>query len=409
MKVLLSAYACEPGRGSEPGVGWNIAKSVAQHQEIWVLTTRAHQQGIERELSSNPDVNLNFIYVDPLGWVYDWSVEGKRPHWDIHFHYYLWQIWAYFLALSWHNKIGFDVAHHVTYVKYSSPSFLCLLPIPFVWGPVGGGESAPASFWKDFGLYGRIYEIFRSLARWIGEHDPFVKLTASKSDRIFATTEDTAQRLRKMGVSTVEILSESGLSASEIHQLSKLSERRPETTCFISMARLLHWKGLHLGIRAFAEAALPNSEYWILGEGPQRDELQKLAKDLGVGDHVKFWSKLPRAEALKKLGGCLALIHPSLHDSGGWVCLEAMSTGCPVICLDLGGPATQVSSESGFKIEAKTPEQTVKDLAVAMVKLTQDSELRNQMGQAGQERVLSVFNWDTKGALFSKIYEELCS
>lgn len=44
-----------------------------------------------------------------------------------------------------------------------------------------------------------------------------------------------------------------------------------------------------------------------------------------------------------------------------------------------------------------------------MVRPNQDPKLRNQMGQAGQEGVLSVFNWDTKEAIFSKIYEELCS
>src|SRR2546430_4418443 len=46
--------------------------------------------------------------------------------------------------------------------------------------------------------------------------------------------------------------------------------------------------------------------------------------------------------------------HPSLHDSGGWVCLEAMAAGRPVICLDLGGPGYQVTEESGIKIDRKS-------------------------------------------------------
>jgi glycosyltransferase involved in cell wall biosynthesis len=410
MKILISAYACEPGRGSEPGVGWNIVKSLAQYHQVWVLTSRTHEAIIEKELSVNPTPNLSFIYLDPLGWVYDWSVEGKRPHWDVHIHYYLWQIWAYFVARSWHQSIGFDLAHHVTYVKYTSPSFLCLLPIPFIWGPVGGGESSPKAFWQDFNWRGKVYEFFRDKARLVGELDPFVRLTASRSTCVFATTEDTAQRLRGIGVKKVELLSEAGLSASEIRSLAQLKTRDSyqEAPCFISMARLLHWKGLHLGIRAFAKANIPNSTYWILGDGPERERLQQLANELGVGNSVKFWGRLSRSEAIQKLGNCLALVHPSLHDSGGWVCLEAMATGCPVVCLDLGGPATQVSDETGFKIKAFDPEQAVIDLASAMIHLHQNPILWNQMSEAGRQRVLEDFNWDAKAILFSEIYKEHC-
>ncbi|MEY3332729.1 MAG: 2-deoxystreptamine glucosyltransferase, partial [Cyanobacteriota bacterium] len=108
---------------------------------------------------------------------------------------------------------------HVTFVKYSSPCFLSLLPIPLVWGPVGGGESAPASFWQDFNFNGKIYEIARSGARWLGEQDPFVRLTAKRSAVVRATTKDTAQRLYQMGVNHVQILPESGLSTADIEHL----------------------------------------------------------------------------------------------------------------------------------------------------------------------------------------------
>ena len=60
------------------------------------------------------------------------------------------------------------------------------------------------------------------------------------------------------------------------------------------MGRLLHWKGFHLGLRAFAQANLPNTEYWIVGDGPQWHHLQTLASDLGIAKKVKFWGRLPR-------------------------------------------------------------------------------------------------------------------
>lgn len=404
LKVLMSAYSCEPGRGSEPGVGWNVAREVANYHEVWVLT-RPDESGeaIEAELARNPTPNLHFVYFTLPFW-------GSGWRWGLgsmQIHYYLWQIQAYFVARRLEREIGFDLVHHVTFVKYSRPSFLSLLQVPFIWGPVGGGEYAPKAFWQDFSLISKVRETLRTLAFWL-ENDPFVRLTARKSVLVRATTEDTARCLRRVGATNVEVFSESGLSEEEIVRLAQLALPDSCRIRFISMGRLLHWKGFHLGLRAFAQADLPeDAEYWVLGDGPERKRLQALVEDLGIAHKVKFWSRLPRDEALNKLGESIALVHPSLHDSGGWVCLEAMAAGRPVVCLDLGGPAVQVTEETGFKIPAHTPEQAVRDLARAMVRLAEDAELRTKMGQAGQKRVREVYSWKLKGQCLARLYEQL--
>ncbi|MGA9378283.1 MAG: glycosyltransferase [Phormidium sp.] len=402
LKILISAYACRPSMGSEPGVGWNTVRSLVKHHKVWVLTREDNRQTIEAELANNPIPGLEFVYFDlPLSGLWKQGLQG------VHFHYYLWQISAYFIARKLHSEIGFDLVHHITYVRYSSPSFLSFLPIPFIWGPVGGGEFAPKAFWQDFSLRGRVYEIVRTLAHRLGEHDPFARLTAEKSFLVRATTEDTAERLRQMGAKNIQVFSESGLSQEEISRLSQCPIPDTSTIRFISMARLLHWKGLHLGLRAFAEANLPNAEYWILGEGPERKSLESLAEQLGITNQVKFWGRLSRDETLQKLGECHLLLHPSLHDSGGWVCLEAMAAGRPVVCLDLGGPSVQVTEETGFKVPANNPDQSVHDLAEAMARLAQDSELRIKMGQAGQTLIREQFSWEAKGECLAKLYEEI--
>ena len=143
-----------------------------------------------------------------------------------------------------------------------------------------------------------------SEVRLIGweNYDPFVRLTARRSALSRATTEDTAIRMRQMGAHNVQTFSESGLSQTEIERLAQCTMPSGSKVRFISMARLLHWKGLHLGIRAFAQANLPDAEYWILGDGPERQRLQNLAELLGISDQVKFWGRLPRDESLSKLG-----------------------------------------------------------------------------------------------------------
>lgn len=409
MNILISAYACEPGQGSEPGVGWNVVRELSKYHHIWVLTSHCHRPGIETELARNPQLKLNFIYLDPFGLQINWNPQEKKNQKWVYIHYYLWQIKAYFVSLSLHKKIDFDISHHVTYVKYTSPCFLCLLPIPFIWGPVGGGELIPPNFWDSLSLYGKIYEFFRNLARVIGEYDPFVRLTARKSVLAWATTADTAHRLHQIGAKNVQVYSQLGISQEELVRLGSYIEHESSPIRFISVGRLIHWKGFHLGLAAFAQANIPNSEYWIIGEGCEKQHLENITQELGISTQVKFWGSLSRNETLSKIADCYTLIHPSLHDSGGLVCLEAMAASIPVICLNLGGPAVQVTAETGFKILANTPDQVVHNIAQAMIHLAQDPDLKLRMGQAGQQRVKDVFNWEIKGYFISQCYQNICT
>lgn len=405
MKILLSAYSCEPGKGSERGVGWNVAREVAKHHEVWVLTRPDEsREAIEAELQRNPIPNLHFIYFTLPFWKDSlrWGQSGAMQ-----LHYYLWQIQAYFVARKLHKDIEFDVAHHVTFVRYSSPSFLCLLPIPFVWGPVGGGESAPAAFWSDFSIKNKIYETLRGAWRFIGECDPFTRMTARRSAIAYAATEDTAQRLKILGVSHLEIFPAIGLLTHEVEQLGQCTPVQNNPTRFISIGRMLHWKGFYLGLHAFAQANLPDAEYWMLGDGPELPNLQALALELGIGEQVKFFGELSRDQVLTKIGQCSVLVHPSLHDSGAGVCLEAMAARRPVICLDLGGPAQQVTDNTGIKVTAINSEQTIKEMAQAMIKLAQDKDLLCQMGQAGHHHIHESYSWESKGKKLSDLYQKL--
>lgn len=360
-------------------------------------------EAIETELELNPEPNLHFIYFNLpiIGRIWNWGFGLMQVH------YYLWQIQAYLVGRRLHHQIGFDLVHHVTFVQYARPSFLALLPIPFLWGPVGGGECAPDSFWQDFSFKNKLHASARLVARWVFESDPFVRLTARRSAVVRATTPDTAIRVRRLGATDVQIYSESGLSNSDIANLAKWHILVPDSIRFVSCGRLLYWKGFHLGLKAFAQAGLTDAEYWIFGDGPEKHKLQKLANQLGIAQQVKFWERIPRSDVLQKLSGATALIHPSLHDSGGWVCLEAMASRVPVVCLDLGGPAVQITEKTGFKITAQNPEQAIQDLATAMRQLALNPELRQQMGAAGYQRIKDEFNWTVKGRLLGEFYQEI--
>jgi glycosyltransferase involved in cell wall biosynthesis len=173
----------------------------------------------------------------------------------------------------------------------------------------------------------------------------------------------------------------------------------------MSAGNLLGLKGYHLAIRAFAQAALPDARYVILGDGPEKGNLKALAKKLGVPDRVEIVGAVPRPEVLERLGSADIFLHPSLHDSGGWATLEAMAARLPVICLDIGGPAVQVNSEVGRKIAAITPHQAIEDLGKAMRELALDPDLRGRLGKAARQHVVSEFTWERKAAQLSGIYK----
>lgn len=405
LKVLLSAYACRPDMGSEPGVGWNMARELVKHYKIWVITRAENRPFIEAELTQNPIPGLEVIYYDLPAWARWWK--GKNR--GVHLHHYLWQIGVYFLAQNLHRQINFDLVHHVTYGRYSAPSFLSLLPIPFVWGPVGGGESAPTPFWQDFSVSNKIYEFLRNIAAWVGERDPFVHLTVKRSQVAIVATPETSARVSALGAKRIEVIyGQTGINQQEITQLGQLPVEASATSIrFISIGRLLHWKGFHLGLRAFAQANLPNGEFWIVGDGPERKRLEKLSQELQISDRVHFFGNLPRDLTLSKLGECDVLVHPSLHDFSPTVCLEAMAASRPVICLELGGPATQITAETGFKIPAHTPEQVTVDMAKVMQRLAVEPDLRVRMGKAGRQRVNQLYSWEMKGKFLTKLYTEI--
>lgn len=406
-KVLISVYACTPNEGSEPGIGWNQVLQSAKKYEVWAITRSNNRPAIEEYVSMNPTPQIHWLYYDLPRWASRWKkgIRGMR------FYYVLWQCGVYRRIRSLHCNINFDLVHHVTFVNYWMPTLLAFLSAPFVWGPIGGGESIPRQLRRGLPIRGRLTECIRDLARRLGEVNPVVRLTAKRAALALATTPETEQRLKSLGSSKTRVFPAIGLPQDELERLSRIQPRELDVFRVVSIGRLLYWKGLDLGMRAFARllSEHPNSEYWIIGDGPERSRLLELASLLGIEAHIRFIGSISRDRVLSTWSDCHVLLFPSLHDSGGGACLEAMAAGKPVVCLDIGGPALQVTSETGFRILPRTPEQVVSDLARALTALATDRQSIVRLGETGRRRVREQFNWDLKGKEIAKIYDSLCA
>jgi glycosyltransferase involved in cell wall biosynthesis len=401
LKVLVSAYACEPGRGSEPGEGWHWTNELARFHDLWVVTRANNRRQIQQSLQKDSQPGVRWIYFDLPRWLSFW----KKQQRGIRIYYVLWQFGAYLKVRRLMQKTKLDLAHHLTFGTYWLPSYVAFLGIPYIWGPLGGGESVPPRFGRGFSFYGRVFEVIRDLARSISDLNPFIRFTARNANRILTKSVETTARLRKLGADRIQVC-QPGISVTDLPEVVDDTEAHKPVLRIISVGRLLHWKGFHYSLKAFAEAVkeVQDMEYWIIGEGPERRRLERLVKRLNLGGRTHFWGGVSRDQVLQKMANADTLVHPSLHDSAGWVCLEAMALSKPVVCLDLGGPSLQVTTSTGFKISASNPTQIVKELANTMTKLARCPELRSQLGRAGRNRVLEHFRWRSKALALSNIY-----
>lgn len=403
MKILISAYSCEPNKGSEPGVGWNQVVQAARNHDVWAITRANNRLAIENALAITPLPQVTWIFVDLPRWASLWKngVRGMRTY------YYIWQFVAFLQARKLHRRLRFDIVHHVTFVNYWMPTFLALLPVPFIWGPVGGGESTPPGLRKSLSVRGKAYETLRDIARTLNELNPLVHITARKAAIALAATDQTAERLRLLGCKRVTVMSQLALPENELRPLLA-APLPPSTGPFrvISVGRLLHLKGIDFGLEAFARfhKIRNDAEFWILGDGPEAKRLKRKAATLGIEQAVTFWGNVPRPQVFDMLSQSHVLLFPCLHDSGGWAGAEALCSGRPVICLDIGGPAHLVTDSTGIKVLADTPEQVIAELASALESLAGDRRRLLSLGLMGRERISTEFSWEKKGRDLATIY-----
>jgi glycosyltransferase involved in cell wall biosynthesis len=384
-------------------MGWHWIRQMSRFEKVWVITRANNRGPIEQAVAREPLPNAHFVYFDLPRWMRFW----KRGQVGILLYYYLWQIGVYFIARKSHREVGFDLIHHLTFAKYWAPSFLVLLPVPLLWGPLGGGDASPRAFWCAFSFRGILYEMMRNIARGLGELDPFVRLTARRSALVLVNTQGDRNRVLSLGAKNVRLFSHRGMEIGPGGLTPKSFARNRFRIA--SLGRFLQWKGYDLGLRAFAllQRQFPASEYWLIGDGPERKRLERLSVKLGVSDRVKFCGSMPRADALACLSECDILLHPSLYDSAPSACVEAMAAQLPVVCLNVSGPALQVSETSGIRIPARAPKQVVGDLAAALSQLAGDTALLRSLAQGARAHVEANYDWDRKGEQLAAIYDNL--
>lgn len=398
MNVLLSAYACMPNSGSEPGYGWNWATHLAERgMNVTVLTRVESREEIEAYLRSHPETSATFHYV---------TVPTRLFKPCTRMHYALWQCFAVGVAKTLHRRRAFDVIHHVTYNSVHVPTQLWRLGVPTVFGPVGGGQTAPPSMLRYFGSSRRSEERRTLLTRSL-RYSPFHRRWLAKMSAVLASNTDTLVLINEMGRSDANLAFDVGIPRESITPHPRKFEPQGSPLRILWVARMLPRKALPLALDAFARVRHP-STLTIVGSGLPEKTVNRMIAERGLGGRV-HWSgrRLSLVEVQAAYLENDALLFTSVRDTSGVQLLEAMAAGLPVITLDLHGARDLVSADTGIKVPVSTPDEVVRGLAEAVDQFAAMSvDQKTAMSHACKD-FAHANTWACRAAMAENIYKEL--
>lgn len=398
-KIFISAYACEPGLGSEIGVGWHWVLELSKYYDLWVLTRKSNQHTIEPWIAEHPEYSkIHWLYYDLPKWARFWK-KGLR---GVRTYYLIWQTLSDSIVKRTMQKENIKVFFHVTYgnalnkvSSYGQRQF-------FVWGPIGGLETINKEYSSYYHVKWRVIEFVRRIiVRTLSLNCGF-RNRCKNANLILCKTDITRQlipdKYRCKAVLQTDVATE---KYSSFYSLDKSTNNRLE---IITVGRLDAWRGFDLCIEAvkIAKDKGVNLHLSILGKGSDKNRLISLVHDYKLEDIVSFVGQVPVDEYKSMLANADVVLNASLKEGAVTVSFDAMAMGKPMICLDTTGYTRYFNSEYAAIVPITARHEVINNLANAIVKLS-DSSLRMEMGK-NAVKAAHKFSWETRG---KEVYELL--
>lgn len=419
-RILVSAYALSPVRGSEPGMGWNICSRLAAYHDVTVVTRswnealwpedEQHREEAEQFMRDNgpiPGLTIHFVDSPPLSRLLqrDPLVSLRSP---FYFQgYAAWHRAVYREAVRLHRERPFDMVHQLTVASFREPGYLWKFNVPFVWGPIGGGGNIPWSYFADFGNHDRFYYALKNLANKIHARTKRrSQLAARRAERVFVNNRDLHAMIVRWGHSP-HLMLEVG-TPNWLGRPRHYDGGRPLRLC---------WIGLHIGRKALplflhALAELKRRglgekvHLTILGAGPETQAWQTLCQQLRVQDMTTWLGQVPFQQVREELDRQDAFVTSSLQEGTSNVLMEALAAGLPVICHDVAGMSFAIDKSCGIKIPFIDRQTSILEFADAIARLVTTQGLLNGLSEGALRRAKAL-SWDEKVKEIANAYNAI--
>jgi len=409
-KILATAYALDPFKGSEEGMGWHFTLQIARFNNVVVMTRINNKEAVDKYLASHPELEslsnrIEFIYFDWPQWMIFWK---KGPFLSM-IYFYAWQV---SVALKiWKRRKEFDIVHNLNFHNDWTPSFLWILGKPMVWGPIGHQPKIPQAFITS--PYGR-FSWVKDRTLWAAKKlfwwcDPFLKITRRKADVIITMNSEVKKTLNGYQNKSVVMP-----SVASVRDQGHTNGKDVHKFTVLSAGRFVPLKGFDIVIRSFAyayhhhfsEQQKSNAQLILIGKGDQENFLRELVKEEGIEASVKFISWLPKDELAHYYRHASVFFFPS-HEGAGMVVAEAMNYALPVLCFDNSGPGQLVHPESMLKVPYHSYKSAVLNFAEKLHRLNTHPSFREKESQLSLKRFDNYLDWELRGVQLNTIYNSI--
>jgi len=396
MKVLISAIACEPGSGSEAKVGWDAIKAISKLHDCHVITHSNSRESIENAQSSGEASSVVFHYY---GQSYTWKrnrLLARLQSWAI---YARWQRELLPIAKALHQRYKYNLTHHLTYATWRVASPLWQLPIPFIWGPIGGAGNMPRQFRSILSPSARAFEKLRDLSNYQASASKAFRDCLRKSKLVLAATEETELFLRAFGTKSIiqrqpaVFFTETQLSAL---QRTTLDRAGPEKLLIFAGGNLIGSKGLALALRGLGQAKWHGLQFrfTIAGGGPEVHRLKALANRLGLQE-VEFHPGLAGTTYFNALKSNDVYLMPSFRETAGITMLEAVIAGCYPIVANTSASGEIIRSVGGHALPLTNPDDMVFRIADALVWCSRENKKMKAIAASAGSKISRLFSEST--------------
>ncbi|PKA99768.1 glycosyltransferase involved in cell wall biosynthesis [Flavobacteriaceae bacterium MAR_2009_75] len=391
-KVVLSAYACSPYKGSEYCVGWSWAVGLAKKGlEVWCVTNVEDIEDCLKEKKALEIQNLHFVSVELYAFAdKNWLNNSKKV---IYLHYFLWKRKASKIIKELHEKHQFDIAHHVSYGSFQQGSSLYRLgDCKIIFGPVGGGQMSLPIFKPYFGSSWGIEIIRKYMSKFLVHFNSSLTRTLKKADVVLMVNQETqtlyeSTKYYKEGKSFY--VSDSALPVQFEQNQFKEKDTNEEFR-ILWVGRLIPRRGLELSLKALSYVSADvNYKLVIVGDGEQGPKVSEWIKKYKLDrSKIEHLGWVPYSQMHEEYERADVMLFCPLRDTAGLQATEAMGFGLPIITMNISGMRTIVTDECGIKIDPTTTDGTAKDIGNAIEFMYNNPEFRKKAARKAYDRAM---------------------